>query len=83
MSNTLTGSDLTCAMLARGDKEVWCAVADTSDKEAMEAQDANDFTARIVSYNNGHFFCTSGTKWLFAVPIKMVEMTYTESDLKN
>ena len=83
MSNTLTGSDLTCAMLARGDKEIWCAVADTSDKEAMEAQDTNDFTARIVSYNNDHFFCTSGTKWLFAVPIKMVEMTYTELDLKK
>ncbi len=81
MNNKLTGSDLTRAMLKRGDKEIWCAVADTSDKEAMSDQVNNDFTARIVSFDNGSFLCTSGAEWLFAVPIKIIELTQVEVGL--
>lgn len=31
MSHELKGSDLTRAMLARGDENIWCAVCDESD----------------------------------------------------
>ena len=81
MNNKLTGSDLTRAMLDRGDKQIWCAVDDDSDERAISDQIDNDFTARIVSFVNGSFLCTSGTEWLFAVPIKIVELTQVEAGL--
>ncbi|WP_426138375.1 hypothetical protein [Psychrobacter sp. TWR1-1-1] len=49
MNNELKGSDLTRAMLARGDKKVWCAVCDDSDEQAMMDHCGNDFTAYIVT----------------------------------
>lgn len=81
MNQELTGSDLTRAMLERGDKQIWCAVSDDSDKEAMSDQVDNDFTARIVSFKDGNFYCSSGTTWAFAVPIKIVTLTQNEAGL--
>ena len=71
----LRGSELTRAMLESGYKEVWCAVDDNSDEDAMRDQIEHDFTARIVSYDDEGFYCTAGMAWLCAVPIKIVEMT--------
>lgn len=80
MNNELKGSDLTRALLARGDKQIWCAVDDESDEQAMMDHYGNDFTACIVAFEDGCFYCNSGTAWLFAVPIKIVEAT--QSDMK-
>ena len=81
VKNKLTGSYLTRAMLSRGDKQVWCAVADCSDEGAMEDLVDNDFTAFIVSFKDGDFLCTGGMEWKFAVPIKIVAVTATEAGL--
>ncbi len=81
MDNKLTGSDLTRAMLDRGDKKIWCAVDDDSDERAISDQIDNDFTARIVSFRDGKFFCTSGMTWLYAVPIKIVPLTQEKAGL--
>lgn len=71
MNSELKGSDLTRAMLARGEKQIWCAVCDESDENAMMDHCGNDFTAYIVSYRDGYFYCSGGTAWAFAVPIKI------------
>ncbi|WP_444519561.1 hypothetical protein [Psychrobacter sp. AOP7-B1-25] len=71
MSHELKGSDLTRAMLARGDKKVWCAVCDESDERAMMNHYGNDFTAYIVSFDGRYFYCSTGTPWSYAVPIKI------------
>ncbi|AMN49918.1 MULTISPECIES: hypothetical protein [unclassified Psychrobacter] len=81
MDNKLTGSDLTRAMLDRGDKQIWCAVDDDSDERAISDQIDNDFTARIVSFRDGKFFCTAGMTWLYAVPIKISVLTQEEVGL--
>lgn len=81
MYQELTGSELTRAMLERGDKQIWCAVGDDSDEEAMLDQVDNDFTARIVTFNDGNFFCTAGMEWSCAVPIKIVPLTQDEVGL--
>lgn len=81
MNKQLTGSDLTRAMLARGDKKIWCAVDDDSDEQAMMDQEGNDFTACIVSCHNGEFVCSSGSSWKFAVPIKVQAITQDEAGL--
>lgn len=81
MNQALTGSDLTRAMLARGDQQIWCAVGDESDDEAISDQVNNDFTARIVSFEDGSFYCTSGMAWAFAVPIKIVPLTQNDAGL--
>ncbi len=75
LSTRLTGSHLTRAMLTRGDKQVWCAVADDSDEEAIQDLVGNDFTALIASFNEDSFFCTSGMRWSFAVPIEISLVT--------
>jgi len=81
VNNKLTGSDLTRAMLDRGDKQIWCAVDDDSDERAISDQIDNDFTARIVSFRDGKFFCTAGMTWLYAVPIKISALTQEEVGL--
>lgn len=81
MNNELKGSDLTRALLKRGYKRVWCAVDDESDEQAIKYQCGNDFTAYIVSFNNGCFYCSGGMSWLFAVPIKIVAVTQQEVNL--
>ncbi len=78
LNTELMGSNLTRAMLNRGDKPVWCVVADNSDKEAMENLLGNDFTAYIANFDKGSFYCTAGMEWKFAVPIKIIAMTATE-----
>lgn len=78
MNGEITGSDLTRALLERGDKQVWCAVDDESDEQAMMDHCGNDFTAYIVSFKNGYFYCSCGTTWLFAVPIKISAVTQHE-----
>lgn len=74
MGHKLIGSDLTRAMLKRGDKQIWCAIGDESDGHAMMDHDTNDFTAHIMSFNDGNFYCTGGMPWGYAVPIKIVEI---------
>ncbi len=81
MSNILKGSDLARAMLMRGDKEIWCAVADNSDEEAMTDLDGNDFTACIVSFVGESFYCTAGVEWAFAVPIRVIALIEVEEGL--
>ena len=77
--NRLTGSNLTRAILERGDKkEIWCAVSDESDQEATSDLYGNDFIAYIVKSQNGYFYCDGGMQWLYAVPVKIIPMTYTE-----
>ncbi len=78
MNNELKGSDLTRELLKRGDKRVWCAVDDESDEQAMMDHCGNDFTAYIVSFKNGCFYCSGGMSWLCAVPIKIVAVTQEE-----
>lgn len=81
MSNELTGSNLTRAMLARNDKQIWCAVSDDSDDHAMTDLEGNDFTAQITSFDDGQFLCSDNASWSFAVPIKIVALTQEEVGL--
>ena len=82
MSNgKLKGSDLTRAMLNQSDEPIWCAVSDDSDKETMQYLINNDFTDLIVLFDNDSFISTSGVKWLFATPIKIVALTECEVGL--
>lgn len=82
MSTRLSGSVLTCAMLARGDKQVLCAVSNESDDQAMAMIDSAEFDSlrHIVSFNNGKFFCKEGVAWQCAIPVKKTELVY--SDIK-
>lgn len=84
MNSTKTvGSDLTRLMLMSGNQEVWCAISDDSDQDAMLGLYGNDFTAHIVSFYDGQFYCSHGRAWAFAVPIKIVavEQTTMEDEL--
>lgn len=81
MDNKLKGSELTRAMLARGDKGIWCAIDDGSDEQALTDHASNDFTAKIIAFSDGNFFCSGGMPWTFAVPIKISEVTQTEAGL--
>ncbi|MGP5338925.1 MULTISPECIES: hypothetical protein [Psychrobacter] len=78
MNGELTGSDLTRALLKRSDKPIWCAVDDESDEQAMMDHDGNDFTAYIVSFKDGYFYCSCGTPWAYAVPVKISALTQCE-----
>ena len=51
MNNRLSGSDLTRAMLERGDEQVWCAVSHKSAEHAMETiiNVSSDFIMHIVA----------------------------------
>lgn len=75
MDTLIVGSDLARVMLKNGHKEVWCAVSDESDENAMEDQVGNDFTSRIVAFKDGQFYCEGGMPWKYAVPIKVVALT--------
>ena len=78
MGNELRGSDLVRAMLERGHKKIWCAIDDESDEQAMSDLSGNDFTAYIVSFKDGSFYCAGGRSWLCAVPIKISEVIESE-----
>ena len=79
MDAAITGSELTRVMLEEGHQEVWCAVDDGCDQDAMAYLTNNDFTARIVSFSDGMFYCTAGMAWSCAVPIKIVAITQAEA----
>lgn len=83
MNNKLIGSDLTRAMLKRGDQQIWCAVSKDNDEHAMTTIDNADysFLKHIVSFNNSHFLCKDGTPWQYAVPVKKDEITQKEAGL--
>ncbi len=81
MDNKLKGSSLTRAMLERGDRNIWCAIDDDSDEQALSEHASNDFTAHIVSFSDGKFFCSGGMPWVCAVPVKISEVTQTEVGL--
>ena len=81
MSHLITGSELTRVMLMNGATQIWCAVDDESDEQAMMDHFGNDFTACIVSFKNDCFYCSGGSEWLFAVPIKIVAVTQHEAKL--
>lgn len=83
MDEAITGSELTRAMLENGREEVWCAVGDDGDKEAMTNLANNDFTAYIVSFEDGMFYCTGGMAWLCAIPIKIVGITQAEAEIQT
>lgn len=79
MDIMLKGSELTRAMLESGHQEIWCAVDDSCDKDTMLDLVNNDFTAQIVSFYDGRFYCEGGMAWLCAVPIKIRALTHAEA----
>ena len=81
MGNSITGSELTRAMLKNGHKDIWCAVDDSCDEETMLDLINNDFTAHIVSFDDGRFYCEGGMAWSCAVPIKISMITQDEVGL--
>ncbi|MEC5210673.1 hypothetical protein RCH20_001749 [Psychrobacter sp. PL15] len=83
MSNELTGSNLTRAMLDRGDKQVWCATSNDSDEDAMATINSADysFLRHIISFDNNCFFCKEGHSWQHAVPVKKIALTQDELGL--
>lgn len=81
MNNRLRGSELTRAMLERGDTEILCAIDDDSDEQAMTGHASNDFTAHITSFSDGKFYCSGGMPWTCAVPVKISEITQIEAGL--
>lgn len=83
MSPQLTGSNLTRAMLERGDKQVWCAVSNESEQDAMNTiknVDSN-FIMHIVVSEDGCFLCKEEGTWKHAVPIKKTPLTQNEVGL--
>lgn len=44
----------------------------------MTDHDGNDFTAYIVAFEDGYFYCTGGMQWLYAVPIQINEIVHQE-----
>ncbi len=78
MDSGLVGSQLTRSMLKNGHQEIWCAVSDVSDEDAMEDQVGNDFTACIVDFRDGQFYCTADNGWFHAVPIEVRALTQSE-----
>ena len=78
MDRSVIGSQLTRLMLENGHQEIWCAVSDVSDKDAMEDQRGNDFTACIVDFKEGQFYCAADNSWLHAVPIGIRALTQSE-----
>ena len=82
MDTVIVGSELTRSMLEDGHKNIWCAVSDESDENALEDQVGNDFTSRIVAFEDGQFYCTSGMPWKYAVPIEIVALTRYDFSLQ-
>ena len=79
----LSGSMLTCAMLARGEQQVLCAVSNESDEQAMAMIDNAEFDSlrHIVSAHNGEFFCKKGVAWQYAIGVKKVAVSYDDLNL--
>lgn len=83
MSPQLIGSDLTRAMLERGDQQVWCAVSNESEQDAISTIRNVDgrFIMHIVSFEDGCFHCKEDSTWSYAVPIKKILLTQDEVGL--
>jgi len=83
MNNKLLGNELTRAMLARGDEQVWCAVSNESHEQAMATiRNINgDFIVHILGLEDGCFICKEGGTWRYAVPIKKTPLTQDEVGL--
>lgn len=83
MSSELVGSDLTRAILERGNEQVWCAVSNDSEQDAMSTiRNVDDrFITHIVSFEEGCFLCKEGKVWQFAVPVKKIPLTQDEVGL--
>lgn len=83
MSPQLIGSDLTRAMLERGDKQVWCAVSNESEQDAMSTIRNVDgrFIMHVVSFEEGYFLCKEEGTWKYAIPIKKIPLTQDEVGL--
>ena len=83
MLSKLVGSDLTRAMLERGDEQVWCAVSNESEQDAMSTIRNIDgrFIMHIVSFEDGCFHCKEDSTWSYAVPIKKTLLTQDEVGL--
>jgi len=83
MSTKLIGSDLTRVMLERGNEQVWCAVSNDSEQDAMATIrniDGN-FIMHIVSFEDGCFLCKKEATWKYAIPIKKTKLTQDEAGL--
>ncbi|MEN2752505.1 hypothetical protein AAIR29_12775 [Psychrobacter sp. FBL11] len=80
MNNNLIGSDLARAMLRRGDKQIWCAVSNDSDEQALTAIHKDDYSGiyPIVTYKDDRFICSKGESWMHAVPVRRVELSQNE-----
>ena len=83
MLSKLVGSDLTRAMLERGDEQVWCAVSNESEQDAISTIKNVDgrFIMHIVSFEEGCFLCKEDSTWSYAVPIKKTLLTQDEVGL--
>lgn len=83
MSSELVGSDLTRAILERGDEQVWCAVSNVNAQQARATikNGDSDFITHIVAFENDGFLCKEGKVWQFAVPVKKIPLTQNEVGL--
>lgn len=81
MNTNLVGSNLTSAMLNRGDVQVWCAVSNDSDEQAITTINNADYNCiqRITSFDGDYFFCSEGNPWVCAVPVKRIEIKQSEA----
>ena len=79
MHGVRVGSELARLMLESGQQEIWCAVSDVSDEHSMENQMGNDFTACIVAFKEGRFYCDADMAWRYAVPIEIKALTQIEA----
>ncbi len=79
----LQGSQLTQAMLERGDEQIWCAVSNISDEHAMATIDNGyyELLVCIVSADNDGFVCNNGDLWRHAIAVKKVELSQDEVGL--
>ena len=83
MISELQGSQLTQAILEKGNKRVWCAVSNISDDHAMLAVNNSyyELLVPIVASNNDSFICAKGNLWQYAVSVKRTELTANEVGL--
>lgn len=81
LSSELTGSDLTRAMLARGDRLITCLISNESDGEAIKGGLVHAAIITDVGSLKGRFVTLSGNFWSFAVPINNQGEPLTASEV--
>lgn len=82
----LAGSDLTRAMLKRGDASVPCAVSgtvegDSDDSAVFDLSEGTERLRIIVSYDGESFITDTNKAYLFAVPVLVRPLTANEVGL--